>query len=406
MIVQRKTGDIMARKKKDGMRATGIYSRNGRLYCIVSYITIKDGERTYATKWEKTELTDTPENIRKASKMREILQTRICGVHTIDKDASISQFIDIFLERKRHEIAASTFRPYNDKCNRIKKYFADTKVRDIKKEHVVIFLESLFHAGLQPKYVKDIKNLFRATMDLAVNEGIILSNPVIDAKAAKSIVDAHNVIKRDDDYLSEDEQKLFLHLSNDHPLHDLFFAALYFGFRREEVLGLRWRSIDFKRRILRVDHTVVKGNNEVIRKDAGKTASSIRELPFDDKIYDFFQGLKKKELANRELFGNKYVDPELDYVFRHMDGELYYPDYPSQAFHDFIKAHPELPQHVKFHSLRKSCASNLIRAGVEPKAVQLWMGHKDIATTMKYYYRIKDEDAKKAASDALKLIFN
>ncbi len=392
--------------KKDGMRETGIYARNGRLYCIIPVITYKDGKKKYISKWEKTGLTDTTRNLKKARQLRELLMERYSKDQPIHLDESVPQFVDLFLEKKKKEIAESTYRPYRDKCRHIQRHFETAKIRAIKREHVIEFLESLYISGLHPKYINDIRNLFMAVMDFAVQNGIILSNPVSDAKPDKSIVDAHTVQKREDDFLSEHEQQLFLSLSKGHPLYDLFYATLYYGFRREEALGLRWRSIDFGRGVLRVEHTVVKGNDKIIRNNTGKTASSIREFPVNEKMAVFFHRLKENEIKNRKLFGNKYISPELDYVFRHMDGSLFYPDYPSQAFHDLVKKHPELPQHIKFHSLRKTCCSNLIRAGVEPKAVQLWMGHKDISTTMKYYYRIKDEDAKKAADVALVNIFD
>ena len=53
------------------------------------------------------------------------------------------------------------------------------------------------------------------------------------------------VKKDDDDFFSLKEAQLFLTIAELHELYELFFVTLFFGLRREEVLGLRWSSVDF-----------------------------------------------------------------------------------------------------------------------------------------------------------------
>ena len=59
----------MARPKKQGKRAKGIQSKKGFLYIVTSQ-QIKDGEKELSKKiWTSTGLTDTPDNIAKASEL-------------------------------------------------------------------------------------------------------------------------------------------------------------------------------------------------------------------------------------------------------------------------------------------------------------------------------------------------
>ena len=106
-----------------------------------------------------------------------------------------------------------------------------------------------------------------------------------------------------------------------------------------------------------------------------------------------------KLYLNRKLSGENYI--ENDYIFKHADGSLYHPDYPTKAFKKCIRKIPELPQSITFHGLRKSCVSILVKMGLDLKAIQEWVGHRDIKTTLAIYYKIKEREAKLEVSEKL-----
>ena len=161
-------------------------------------------------------------------------------------------------------------------------------------------------------------------------------------------------------------------------------------------MGLRWSAIDFQNKAMRINHTVTKGLS-VNRANTTKTASSAREYPLTDEQIEMFRQLKNREASNRKLCGNGYQDN--DYVFKHIDGSLYYPDYPTKAFGKLVKCIPELPQGITFHGLRSSCVSILVHQGMDVKSIQKWVGHADIDTTLRIYAKVKE--AKKEISNAM-----
>lgn len=142
---------------------------------------------------------------------------------------------------------------------------------------------------------------------------------------------------------------------------------------------------------MRILHSVTKGTT-VIFKNSAKTEASNRKYPLTDEQINMFRQLKAREIANRKLFGEEYKDS--DYVFKHVDGSLYYPDYPSKAFRKLIQRNPDLPQDISFHGLRKSCVSILVHEGMDVKSIQKWVGHADIDTTLRIYAKVKDKEAK------------
>ncbi len=382
----------MARRKKDGRRATGVQSKKGLLYIVTTQNAIKNGERVNEKKWTSTGLADTPENVKKASAIR---MTMLSGNKTalIDRDITVSDYVDRFLERKKRTVSDTTYSGYYHRGTHIKTFFASIRVNDVKTRDVEQFLDYLFtERGIQPRSVKDIKVLFGTILDLAAKDGLISVNPAREAVINKNLSAKYAKAKKeDDDFFSYREAQQFLEIVENHPLYELFFVTLFFGLRREEVLGLRWSSVNFAEKRFVINHTVTKGTG-VNRLNATKTTSSTRTYPLNDEQVRMFAHLREVEKQNRRLFGNGYQDN--DYIFKHEDGKPYYPDYPTKAFGKVIKAHPELPQGITFHGLRSSCVSILVHEGFDVKRIQKWVGHADIETTLKIYAKVKDKEAK------------
>ena len=389
----------MARPKKDGKRATGIQGKSGYLYIITDQYTLKDGVKKREKQLISTVLRDTPDNIKKASEMRQRLLNKK-DVVTVDRNISLKEYSDCFLIKKKREVSDPTLSSYLYRANRIKNYFGDTKVKDVTEIMVENFLDSMFEKNhVQHRTVKDTKVLLGSIMDQAVKDGLIPCNPVKEVVINKNLAAKYAKEKNtDEEFFSYEEAQLFLDNIKEHELYELFYVALFFGMRREEILGLRWSAIDIKNKTMSINHTVTRGT-KINRVNTTKTASSARVYPLTDEQLEMFNSLKDKEEKNRILFGNGYH--ESDYIFKHVDGSLFYPDYPSKLFAKLIKKMPELPQNITFHGLRSSCVSILVHQNMDVKSIQKWVGHKDIDTTLRIYAKVKDKEAKREISKAM-----
>ena len=72
-----------------------------------------------------TGLTDTPENIKKASEIRiKLLNKKSMAV--IDRNITLADYIDHILEKKKREVADTTYSVYEYRSQRIKQGFGDT----------------------------------------------------------------------------------------------------------------------------------------------------------------------------------------------------------------------------------------------------------------------------------------
>lgn len=61
-------------------------------------------------------------------------------------------------------------------------------------------------------------------------------------------------------------------------------------------------------------------------------------------------------------------------------------------------------KHIRFHDLRRSCATLLYENGVDMKAIQEWSGHNTISTTMNIYTHINYKNKVTAANAIIRLL--
>jgi integrase len=59
----------------------------------------------------------------------------------------------------------------------------------------------------------------------------------------------------------------------------------------------------------------------------------------------------------------------------------------NRAFKVLLKR-AGLPQSIRFHDLRHTCATLLLRQGVNPKFVQELLGHRDVGLTLNTYSHV------------------
>ena len=161
-------------------------------------------------------------------------------------------------------------------------------------------------------------------------------------------------------------------------------------------MGLKWKSIDFDNNTLTIQHTVVRVDKILHKKDSTKNKSSYRTMPIPKIINDMLYMLKSRQEENRALQPNDYIDE--GYVFTHIDGNLILPNYVTKHFKWLLEKN-SLPV-IRFHDLRHSSGSYLLFLGFSMKEIQAWLGHGDIGTTMNIYAHL-DVSAKQNIAESL-----
>ena len=185
---------------------------------------------------------------------------------------------------------------------------------------------------------------------------------------------------------AEEMQKMFEALRGTKLELPVLVAAFY-GFRRGEVLGLKWDAIDFERDTITIKHIVtnakIDGKCEIVCADRAKTKSSLRSLPLVSNIREKLLALREQQKENRRVCGNCYSKKYDGYVFVDAMGNIFNPRSVTANFSKLLEQNGL--RHIRFHDLRHSCASLLLANDVPLKQIQEWLGHSDIGTTANIY---------------------
>lgn len=349
-------------------------------------------------KWITTGL-EVKGNKRKAEQLlRETLHEYELTPETVRNDVLFSDYIRVWLKATKRRVDEITYQGYEILANsHVLPYFeaSPIKLQEVTREVLQAYIdEKSLHGrkdgkgGLSPRSVRMHKNILYQTLNMAVKEKLLPSNPCQFIELPKQ---EHSTAKF---YSAEQLQKLFDAIRNE-PMYPLVKITALYGLRRSEVLGLQWDSIDFENERLTIRRTVSKVT-KTVAKDKTKTASSYRSFPLTKEAAAIFRKAFDEQEENRKLFGKSYQRNE--YVFKWPDGHPFSPDYVSREFPKLLKKY-NLPR-IRFHELRHSCASLLLNNGFALKDVQEWMGHSDIEVTANIYGHI-DTARKQGMADML-----
>lgn len=180
------------------------------------------------------------------------------------------------------------------------------------------------------------------------------------------------------------------------------YLAGYLGLRREEIVGLKWKYVDFEQRLIHISEVRTSaGSKEIIKKP--KTEQSKRILYMTDELLQVLSKTKKRQDDYKGLLVDEYVDSGFVYV--RDNGEPYRVNTLTEQFKAFLERNM-LPK-IRLHDLRHTFASILYEAGVDLKAISEALGHSDLATTNKIYTHRFDKTHMKtvsALSEALKRV--
>jgi integrase len=197
-----------------------------------------------------------------------------------------------------------------------------------------------------------------------------------------------------------EQVRAFLDGLRGHRLVAAYTLAATTGMRRGEVLGLRWRDVDFEARRLAIRQTIISVNYKVTF-GTPKTARGRRLIAVDAGTVAALQAHRRRQDEERAALGKAYE--ELDLVFPKVDGTPTNPDFFSQCF-DRTVARLKLPR-IRLHDLRHTHATLALSAGVPPKVISDRLGHATVAFTLDVYTHAIPQMQEDAADQIAELIF-
>lgn len=353
--------------------------RNGIYQAVLSY---KKNEK-WETKWKSTGIKAIKGNKKKAETIKEEIrqkfQEEINSDNIDNEDMLFIDYIKKWLKMISASVEPTTLNGYKGVINgRMTDYFQNKKItlQNIKPKHIQEFYQYLLDEGLSGNTVKHYHANIRKALQYAMKTDIILSNPA-------DKVDLPKIEEYKPKFYTSDEVKILLNEVIGTKLEIPVMIDCFYGFRRSEVIGLKWSAIDFENDTITIDHTITQSNGKLIIRDKTKTKSSKRTLPLEPIVKSFLIELKEKQEKNKELCGDSYNKDYLEYICVDNCGNIIRPDYVTETFLKLLKR--KNLKIIRFHDLRHTCASILLKNGANMKEIQAWLGHSNYNTTANLY---------------------
>jgi len=245
----------------------------------------------------------------------------------------------------------------------------------LRPEAIQSFYKDAEGKPLSARSVHYIHRLLKQALKYAVWQGYIAVNPCDRVRPPSPQ-------KRDKRTLAVAEVEALKEAATGSPYYPIIYAAVSSGLRRNELLALRWRDVDVESAspTISVARTLYKSKG-VIEYRAPKTARSRRCISITHKLAAYLRDYRAdRESLNLHLGRLLSLD---DLVFGNTDGRPHDPHAVSHAFARIAKRAGLCG--VRFHDLRHTFATLMLKSGAIPKIVSDALGHASVAFTMDCY---------------------
>ncbi len=298
---------------------------------------------------------------------------------------TVGEYLERWLsDHARTRVGAKTFERYGELIRgHIVPALGAYRLSQLRPLHIQgLYTEALKsgrkdgHGGLSPQTVVHVHRVLRAALKQAVRWRLLSRNPADD-------VDPPRPPKTEMRALTEDETAKLLSAAARSTLATPILVAVTTGLRRGELLGLRWTDIVLDRGELIVRRSLQQTRDGLTYKEP-KTARARRKVTLASLAVEALRQHKAVQAEERLRLGSVYQNNGL--VFPRPDGQPWPPDAFTSTFAAFIRR-SKLPQ-IRFHDLRHSHASQLLRQGVHPKVVSERLGHSTVSITLDTYSHV------------------
>lgn len=294
----------------------------------------------------------------------------------------------------------------------IRNGFGKKKISVVRYSDVLKFYQHLLKdKEIQINTLETIHTVLHPTFRLAVRDNIIRNNPSdgVMAQVKKQPGRNHGVRHA----LTLEQQRAFTnYIGNNLTFYHwrpLFTFLLGTGCRIGEAIGIRWEDVDFEKRIISINHSLVYYSREfkehpmcTFSISLPKTEAGIRTIPMMDTVYDTLQEEFKEQQENG--FNETEIDGIKGFIFMNRFGNVHNPQavnraikriYESYNAEEVVEAkkekrEPVLIPHFSCHHLRHTFCSRFCENETNLKVIQSIMGHANIETTMDIYAEVTD----------------
>jgi integrase len=248
------------------------------------------------------------------------------------------------------------------------------------------WLRTATQRGLSAKSVANIHRILHLALRHAVDWKLLAANPIEGVRPPRWE-------RKEQAWLDLDQARSLVHHLENTSAGTAVLVKLSTGLRMGELLGLRWREIDFGARSIALQQQLqwIAGQGYVMR--AVKSHRSRRPVSIDADLVDVLRAYKVRQNEIRLQAGELWQQSDL--VFANEVGRYLTPDQVRRALLRALRD-ASLPR-IRPHDLRHTHASVLLRLRTPMKVVQERLGHSSYAITADIYSHVAPDLQEQAA---------
>ena len=319
------------------------------------------------------------------------------------KDATLNEWFEFWFDTyKVPAIKEQSIVPMKSKFqNTFGKLLGEYRLTRIKNIDIQTAMNSLEKNGVAVSSIREALSRMTDCLESAKNNGLITVNPSFDIVVPWK---EEEPLRR---FLSPEEQNIFLREAEYTWYYEMFYIMFCTGLRIGEVGGLKWKDIDFKNKCFHINQSLFCNYYDgvkVMKLTTLKTANSYRTIPFMGGVEEKIKSWTKKQSKARLRLGNRWRGQGefSDLVFTTSLGSpvtRYVGEKETKKIvkninlREAFEAVRENREPVEFetvypHAIRHTFCSRCFEKEIEPKVVQMLMGHAKYSTTIDIYTHV------------------
>ncbi|GGS05602.1 site-specific integrase [Deinococcus sedimenti] len=294
---------------------------------------------------------------------------------------SLHAYLLRWLTYKERDVRPSTYRLYVIALQPVVPVLGATPLTEV----TVLGVEELvrvLHRERGPQGAGRSLHILRMALRQAVRWQLVPANAAQDVRKPR-------VVRPETLVWTPTQAARFLQAASTHRLYPLFVLALSTGLRRGELLALHWGDVDLDGREITVRHNLVKDATGHYAIGAPKTDAGHRRVLLAEDVVGILRAHRRLECR-----GRRSPRPD-DLVFTAASGQHVQGRHLDRTYRALTEQ-AGVPR-IRFHDLRHTAASLLMRRGVPPKVVADRLGHADASFTLKVYTHVYDDQRAAAA---------
>ncbi|WP_462412313.1 site-specific integrase [Neobacillus sp. Marseille-QA0830] len=343
-------------------------TKNGTYYFVISAGFTSEGKRRQIKRTGFKTLKEAREKYLEIQ--NEIQQEKFVDPSNV----TFETFLEKWKNRKKSQIEESSFIRYERLCRlHINPAIGKMKLQKISTITVQNLIDTLASEhGFKRKSCLLVTTIIKDVFRNAIKAGLVRINPVQDIDLPKRN-DVEMVI------WDQEDIELFLSIKGNKSRGKYYLTvlmALLTGMRKGEILGLTWDNVDFENNVIHIQQILESDGSKLSKKTKSK---KFRQVLIPDLLKQEMILHKKQQKIN--VLSNPH-----NLVFCTRNGKRVIPNTLNDVLNGYCSK-LELPR-MKFHDLRHTHATMLLKVNVNIKVIQERLGHTRASTTLDIYSHV------------------